>query len=190
MERANPMQHDLEPTTPHAGLELSEATSVHANSKTSDPTKPDAWPHLDRRRGKDRRQQPTPAWSAFLGYRGRKRGRRAGENINTYVDRFSNGDVVLVITVLILNILDALFTMLWLQRGGSEANPIMAWLLEIGNSAFLVQKCLIVGLWLVLLLVHKNFRIARVGLWALTGVYSLLLLYHLFLISFATPLNS
>ena len=92
--------------------------------------------------------------------------------------------------VLLLNILDALFTMLWLQRGGTEANPIMAWLLEIGNSAFLVQKCLIVGLWLVLLLVHKNFRIARVGLWALTGVYSLLLLYHLFLISLATPLDS
>jgi len=95
--------------------------------------------------------------------------------------------VALVVFVLLLNILDALFTMMWIQRGGSEGNPVMAWVLEFGNSAFLVQKCLIVGIWLILLLVHKNFKIARVGLWALAGVYSLLMIYHVVLVFFGVP---
>ncbi len=142
---------------------------------------------IDRRKGGDRRQQPTSPWAPFLGHRNRKRGRRDGEEANTYVDRFTPVDVALVVSVLLLNVLDALFTMLWIQRGGSEGNPVMAWVLEFGNSAFLVQKCLIVGVWLILLLVHKNFMIARVGLWVLAGVYSLLMLYHVVLIFFGVP---
>ena len=58
----------------------------------------------------------------------------------------------------------------------------MAWILELGSSAFLIQKTFVVGLWLLLLVVHKNFRLARLGLWALAGIYSLLILYHLALI--------
>ncbi|MDG2049065.1 MAG: DUF5658 family protein [Myxococcota bacterium] len=144
-------------------------------------------PTVDRRQGVDRRQEPTSPWAPFLGHRNRKRGRRAGENANTYVDRFTSVDIALVVSVLLLNILDALFTMLWIQRGGSEGNPAMAWVLEFGNSAFLVQKCLIVGIWLILLLVHKNFLIARIGLWVLASVYFLLLLYHIALVLFGVP---
>lgn len=136
----------------------------------------------DRRAGSDRRHRPTPFWSAFLGPRRRHGGRRRGEGNRTYVDRFTRRDVLLVLAILLLNVLDALFTLIWLQRGGIEGNPFMAWILELGNSAFLVQKCFVVGLWLLLLLVHKNFRLARVGLWALAGIYSLLILYHLALI--------
>ncbi|MCH2187919.1 DUF5658 family protein [Myxococcota bacterium] len=169
------------------------ASPMHRDLKVSGPqTIPKAGsngpgPVVDRRQGGDRRQQPTSPWASFLGHRNRKRGRRAGEEANTYVDRFTPVDVALVVSVLLLNILDALFTMLWIQRGGSEGNPVMAWVLELGNSAFLVQKCLIVGIWLILLLVHKNFVIARVGLWVLAAVYSLLMIYHVALVLFGVP---
>jgi hypothetical protein len=143
---------------------------------------PPAWPAVDRRAGSDRRHRPTPFWSAFLGPRRRHGGRRQGETDRTYVDRFTRRDVVLVVAILVLNVLDALFTLVWVQRGGSEGNPLMAWILDLGSSAFLIQKTFVVGLWLLLLVVHKNFRLARLGLWALAGIYSLLILYHLALI--------
>jgi hypothetical protein len=149
----------------------------------ADAALPSAWPDADRRGLSDRRHRPTPFWSAFLGPRRRHGGRRHGETDRTYVDRFTRQDIVLVVAILVLNVLDALFTLVWLQRGGSEGNPIMAWILELGNSAFLIQKTFVVGLWLMLLVVHKNFRLARVGLWALAIVYSLLVLYHVALIA-------
>ena len=143
----------------------------------------DSWPHVERRSVSDRRQAPTPFWSAFLGLRRRRHGRRAGEQERIYVDRFTRRDVVLVVAILLLNIFDAFFTLIWLQRGGAEGNPAMAWLLEIGVGPFLIQKCLVVGAWLLLLVIHKNFRIARLGLWSLAGIYSLLILYHFALIA-------
>lgn len=138
---------------------------------------------MERRAHPDRRGQPTSVWSAFAGARRRRHGRRTGEEQDIYVDIFQRRDVALLILIFVLNILDALFTLLWLQRGGVEANPFMAWILGIGNWAFLAQKCFVVGLWLVLLLVHKNFRMARLGLWSAASLYALLILYHFVLIA-------
>ena len=117
-------------------------------------------------------------------------GRRGGENQDTYVDRYEARDVWLVLGVFLLNVLDALCTMVWLSRGGSEGNPIMELALEAGDAVFLFQKCFLAGGWLLLLLVHKNFRIARVGLWVLFVIYGALALYHGFLAAFAEPLRS
>ena len=136
----------------------------------------------DRRRGLDRRRSPTPPWAAFLGFRRRRAGRRSGEDERIYVDRFTLGDVLLLVGILVLNVFDAFFTLIWLQRGGAEGNPVMAWVLEYGNGLFLAEKSLMVGAWLLLLVIHKNFRFAGVGLWSLAAIYSLLILYHLALI--------
>jgi hypothetical protein len=54
----------------------------------------------------------------------------------------------------------------------------MDFLLDIGPWAFIAQKCLVVGLWLVILVVHKNFRLARIGLYSALVVYGLLLIVH------------
>ncbi|MDG2333517.1 MAG: DUF5658 family protein [Myxococcota bacterium] len=137
---------------------------------------------VERRSGDDRRQQPTSALAGLFARGKRKRGRRAGESEGIYVDRFTRGDVALLLGIFILNIFDAFFTMLWLQRGGGEANPFMAYLLEMGEEVFLLQKCIVVGIWLIVLLVHKNFRLARLGLYSLAGVYTLLVIGHFVLI--------
>lgn len=143
---------------------------------------------LERRSGEDRRGQPTRIWDSLFGRKLRKHGRREGESENTYVDVYRRRDVGLILGILLLNILDAFFTLRWLDMGGGEANPIMDQLLEHGGDfAFLVQKCLVVGLWLVVLIVHKNFRIARVGLLSLFAIYGLLLLYHFVLQTSGVP---
>ena len=138
---------------------------------------------VERRSGRDRRERPTSALAGLAARGRRKRGRRAGESERIYVDRFTRGDVALLLGIFILNIFDAFFTMLWLQRGGGEANPFMAYLLEMGEEVFLVQKCIVVGIWLIVLLVHKNFRLARIGLYSLAGVYTLLVIGHFALIT-------
>ena len=137
----------------------------------------------ERRSGGDRRSRPTSAFSAFLRRGKRRQGRRQGETERTYVDTFSRGDVTLLLGIFILNILDALFTLLWLQRGGEEANPLMAFLLSMGEGVFLLQKCIVVGIWLIVLLIHKNFRLARIGLYSLAGIYALVIVGHFALIA-------
>jgi hypothetical protein len=141
-------------------------------------------PSVERRRSPDRRHGPTPFWSAFSGRRRRRHGRRVGEGHDIYVDAFHRSDVLILVGIFVLNIFDALFTLIWLQRGGAEANPVMARLLELGGDhAFLIQKCFVVGVWLLILVVHKNFRIARLGLWCMLALYSLLILFHFALLA-------
>jgi len=168
-------------------LSLTPADLPASNAGEDDEHAPadseQTWPEEDRRFHSDRRGQPTGAWSSLLGMRRRRSGRRDGETQDIYVDRFRPSDVVLLIGIFVLNIFDALFTLIWLQRGGGEANPIMNWMIGQGDDFFLIQKCIVVGLWLVFLVVHKNFRLARWGLYSMAGVYGLLILYHFALIA-------
>lgn len=131
----------------------------------------------DERRDGDRRGRPTRPWSGILGPLRRVHGRRGSDRVG-YVDRYSRRDVALILTVFVLNVGDAFLTMLWLSRGGKEANPVMDFFLDIGPWAFLLHKCAVVGLWLVVLLVHKNFRFARIGLYASLAAYVVLMLVH------------
>lgn len=138
----------------------------------------DACPQPDAdRRDADRRRRPTRPWIGTLGPLRRIHGRRDADRAG-YVDRYSRRDVALILTVFVMNVGDAFFTMLWLGRGGGEANPIMDFFLDIGPWAFLVQKCVLVGIWLVVLLVHKNFRFARIGLYVSLVAYAVLMIVH------------
>ena len=94
----------------------------------------------------------------------------------------------MLIAIFTINIADAFFTLEWIGRGGVEGNPVMAWVLGFGQVPFLGLKCLAVGAWLLILMIHKNFTLARMGLWALLVFYSFLFAYHLFLYFFAEPL--
>jgi hypothetical protein len=129
------------------------------------------------RRLSDRRRQPTRPWDAVWGWARRRGGRREADT-RIYVDVFQTQDILMILGVFFLNLADALFTLVYLNQGGSEANPWMAHLLEISDSAFLFQKCVVVGIWLVYLTIHKNWALARLGLRVLFVLYAVLLLYH------------
>jgi hypothetical protein len=138
-------------------------------------------PRDDRRRAPERREKPTSFIDSLSGMARRRHGRRDGESTNSYVDVYRHSDVGLILAIFILNVFDAVFTLAWLQRGGAEANPFMDHLLNEGDSVFLIQKCFVVGVWLLVLVVHKNFRIARVGMWMLLGLYGVIFVYHFYL---------
>lgn len=146
------------------------------------------WPYLERRTQVDRRLTNTRLFSRYMLRGKRIAGRREGETHNHYVDRYHPGDLVLSGAILVLNILDAWFTLNYLGKGGSEANPIARFLMEQGTGWFVFSKAVVVALCILFLMMHKTFHFVRPALWALFGFYALLLVYHLYLQVTVPPL--
>jgi hypothetical protein len=80
------------------------------------------------------------------------------------------------------SILDALLTLLHLQDGGCEANPLMYLALAYGPTFFVVLKLSITGMAVWILAVHQHFPLAVRGLHGLALGYGMILAYHLALI--------
>jgi hypothetical protein len=143
-----------------------------------------SWPWVERRRGIDRRGSPTPLLSRFLFRGNRAVGRREGESQNSYFDRIPRNDVALGLAILVLNLLDALFTLVIVGADlEKEANPMARWLLEAGTGWFIFSKAVVVALCILFLALHRAFRFVRPALWALCAFYTALLGYHLYLLS-------
>ena len=133
-------------------------------------------------RGPDRRVRPTPRLSRYSLFGGRRAAvRRPGDIEGSFVDRYGRGIVLAVVWVALMNIGDSFFTLVHLQAGGIELNPVAQLLLETGRWNFVFAKSLLIGLALSVLVLHKNFFLARIGLWTAAGTYTLLVGYHLLL---------
>jgi hypothetical protein len=132
----------------------------------------------ERRGLPDRRAHPTTFGSA-LRVRGRRQVfRRAGEASRAYVDCPSRRAVVLLFFVLGASVLDALCTLLFLQRGGQEANPFMAFVLSYGQTPFVGIKMALTGIGAWFLVAHHYFPMAYKGLLGMAAGYMGLLLIH------------
>jgi hypothetical protein len=133
-------------------------------------------------RGTDRRRRATPRFSRYSFVGGRRREvRRGHEAEGTYVDLYGAKLLLALLWVALMNVGDSFFTLVHLQAGGIELNPIAEQLLETGRFGFVFWKCLLIGMALFVLALHKNFRLARVGIWVAAGSYTLLVGYHLLL---------
>lgn len=131
-------------------------------------------------RGEDRRKQPTPRFSRYTLFGGRRQDvRREHEHEGSFVDRYATPLVLAIVWITLMNIGDSFFTLTHLQAGGIELNPVAAALLGSGRSGFVILKALLIVMALGVLVLHKNFALARIGLWLAAGGYTLLNLYHL-----------
>jgi len=137
---------------------------------------------LERRRLADRRTRPTTFVSALRGQGRRKGFRRAGEGHHAYVDCLAQRIVGLTILVYVGSCLDALLTLLHLENGGCEANPLMDVALAQGTTLFVVLKLSITGVAAWFLAAHQRFPLAYRGLHGLALGYGMLLAYHLALV--------
>ena len=127
----------------------------------------------------DRRKKPTPVLSRYT-LIGRRRGfRRDGEDKFSYVDIYDSKAVLLVVCILVLSILDGLFTLLYLGKGGKELNILVDWLIAVGTQEFFIVKAGLTGLSLIFLILHKNFPLVSKALLLIFYFYLGLLIYHL-----------
>jgi hypothetical protein len=132
------------------------------------------------RRGFDRRSDPTPRVSRFSLRGGRRhRVRRLEELEGSFVDLYGFRLWCVVLWIALMNVADSYFTLLHLQAGGIELNPVAQALLSIGRGGFVLSKSLLIALALLVLCVHKNFFLARIGIWTAAGTYTVLVVYHL-----------
>jgi Domain of unknown function (DUF5658) len=109
--------------------------------------------------------------------------RRVDDDPEVFVDRYGSGLFVAVLAVVLLNLLDAFFTLLFLAHGGQELNPLVGHVLSYGPQVFILFKTLGIGICAAFLTITKNFRAARIGLWVVLVGYSLLLCWHLLLLA-------
>ena len=78
-----------------------------------------------------------------------------------------------------LNLLDAMLTILWVRNGvATEANQLMARLLDSGDFAFLGAKIAIGTVTALVLLRWGNRRLARFGLTLALAIYISLMGIH------------
>ena len=143
---------------------------------------------MEKRSFRDRRSQPTPLFSRYT-FWGRREVLRRGEDQEKggYVDRYSPGLLFFLILIVGLNVLDSFFTMIILECGGWEVNPIARSAIEAYGDHFWVWKFFLVSFNLVLLCLHSKFRyVNRIIRWIallFLGVifYEMILLkYHIF----------
>jgi len=110
-------------------------------------------------------------------------GRRAADRRYGVLDRFEGGVVALAILLMVLSVLDAVFTLTLIARGGTEVNPFMNALLNHSVWAFTGFKMLLTGLPAIFLVATANVLLlgryrSRSVLAALVGLYIGLMMYH------------
>jgi len=137
----------------------------------------------DRRILKDRRRHPTHGLSRFI-LRGRRRSFRRNEDQGTggYVDRYGPGLLFLLVLILGLNVLDAFLTMMILEGGGSEINPVVRSVIQLYGDRFWVWKFVTVSVPLILLCLHSKFRLVIPALWGISAIYMTVILFQVLLI--------
>jgi len=139
----------------------------------------------ERRSFRDRRSQPTPLLSRYTLWGRRKTLRRKeDQERGGYVDRYDSRLLFFIVLIVGLNVLDSLFTMIILDCGGWEINPIVCMAIEVYGDQFWVWKFMIVSVNLVLLCLHSRFRYVNRVISYITILYLGIIFYQVFIMNF------
>jgi Domain of unknown function (DUF5658) len=139
----------------------------------------------ERREGEDRRLRAHLLSDWTYAFRGRRRAARRDGEKSTFVDLYDPMLLVLAITILMLSVFDAAFTLTLLQAGViEEANPLMRWLIEHDTQIFINLKIVITGAAVVFLVLCSNAVVAgrvrgRRLMHGVVVVYLLVIVYEL-----------
>jgi hypothetical protein len=133
----------------------------------------------ERRRSDDRREL---SWRTFLfgSLTPRRRGNRRGEAADGLLDWYEPHLLFLAIVILLMSVTDAFLTLQLIDLGASEANPVMAYLLERTPRLFVTAKMLLTGGGIVVLVAlarARVFRVIRISIiihWCMLGYVALL----------------
>lgn len=142
----------------------------------------------ERRKGLDRREYTLGTLVRCTVSPRRMAGRRVSDRRYAMLDRFDSGVVTLAIALVVLSVMDSVFTLTLISRGGSEVNPFMNALLQHSVWAFAGFKMLLTALPAIILAATGNLLLfnrwrARSVLAALVGLYLGLIVYELVLLS-------
>lgn len=115
---------------------------------------------IERRSGADRRRRRLPAF-----FRQFLHGRRAGERrlehgpAHHYVDLHGPGLLLVILVILLMCVADAYLTLTLLNDGAVEVNPVMRAAIAADWKWFFYSKYVATACSLIILLMHKNYRV-------------------------------
>lgn len=93
---------------------------------------------------------------------------------------------LVVLAVVVLNLLDAVLTLVWVNLGvAEEANVLLARVLDRSAVAFMLVKMGLVSAGLAMLWSHRQHKLASIGLVGCFFTYNALLGYHLWIAAVA-----
>jgi hypothetical protein len=134
----------------------------------------------------DRRLRATAVFSRYTLW-GRRRTfrRKIDQQHGGYVDRYGAGLFFVILLIVILNVFDSVLTLIILNNGGEEVNPIMDYLIQVCGNGFWVWKFIITSCSLLLLCIHSQFKRYKAfhAILAASFIYVALLLYQVLLIT-------
>jgi hypothetical protein len=138
----------------------------------------------ERRSGKNRRDEVSFRELLSSSQRRRRsRGRRKSDK-GAYVDIYDARTWCIIIAILLLSFMDALLTGLHVIRATAhELNPVLKAILDYGGlPAFFCAKAAMTVLPVSVILIHKEWALARYAARLILWVYIVLALYHIFLL--------
>jgi hypothetical protein len=129
----------------------------------------------ERRSGKDRRNLSKFKFQTLF-VKGQIEFIRRKEDRNKifYVDRYSPALFGMIVTILFLSAIDALLTLLLLNHGAYEINPIMAYYLRIGPYAFLAVKYALTSIGVIFFVILRNTFLKSIKVYTDTLFYFVL----------------
>ena len=104
------------------------------------------------------------------------------------VDRYSSSIFAAIVLILLLSVIDALLTLVLIDHGAQEINPLMAYLLEIEPKVFMMVKYLLTCTSLIIFLIFRNVFLRSIRIYSTTlfsiviGVFTTVIVWELFLI--------
>ena len=121
----------------------------------------------EKRSGTDRRKNHKKRLKYLL-FKGRRESVRRDEDRERIIifDRYTPKLFATITVILILSIFDALFTLILIENGSSELNPVMAYFLQHGILPFIVAKYFLTSIGVVILLILKNVFLTRARIYA------------------------
>jgi hypothetical protein len=133
---------------------------------------------VERRSITDRRNKSSISIRSLL-FGGRRETIRRHEDKHKlfYVDRYSQFHFVAIVLILFLSVVDAVLTIVLINHGAYEVNPIMAYCLDVGPYAFLSIKYSLTSVGLIILLMLRNIFMRPLRIFAGS-------LFYCFLVAF------
>lgn len=148
--------------------------------------------YMDKRRGIDRRTNNKSRFKYLLFNGRRVSSRREDDGGRAIIfDRYHQNLFLAITTILVLSITDAVLTLIVIQRGATELNPVMAYFLEHGTSTFIVAKYVLTSIGVIILLIFKNVFLTKIKIYThslfpcVILVFSVVIAWELFLIFWA-----
>ncbi len=136
--------------------------------------------HQERRSGLDRRAKKRPLFSKYMfkGRRGTPR-RKADRCKIQVVERYSAKVGAIVLFIIGLSLLDAAFTLILVQRGAEELNPLLAFFLRKGPLHFVCVKYVLTWISVAAVLFIKDAYIFKTRTKARVLFYVLMIPFFL-----------